>query len=697
MTKKFSLPEMGIEVEIGKFARQAHGAAWIKAGNNIVLSTAVSSQKSSKDFLGFLPLTVQYRELTSAVGRIPGGYMKREGRLSDLEVLTSRFIDRSIRPLFPAYFFDELQVLSTVYSADGDFPTDILALIGSSLALTISGAPFLGPVGAIKASLVNGEWKFNVSHDDDACSDATIVVVGTKNGICMVDGYCNDVTEEQLIDVLFLAHEQIKLQISWQEQIKKELGVVEKVSEENFDWGTWEDKIKSVIPESSLLSLFNSNKAERSIAFEDLQNKVLDSFSEDIDSENVSSAVISYISDLVIKKMLPDIIKKQGRLDGRKLNEVRPITTEVKVLPCAHGSSMFQRGETQALASITLGTAQDAQKVDHLHAGTQERSFMLHYNFPPFATGEVRMMRGVGRREIGHGYLAEKSFTNVLPSQEDFPYTIRVISDVLESNGSSSMATVCSTTMALMDGGVPVKNMVSGIAMGMIRDSSGEPYVLTDIIGTEDALGLMDFKVTGTDKGIMAFQLDIKDKIGLSRELLSKALDQAKEARLFILNEMKKVLSSARKEISQRAPRVFAFPIAQDKIGAIIGPGGKNIKEIVAKTDTQVDIDDDGTVRIYAKDSEAAEAAKAWIKILSDDIEVGSTFDGTVVRIADFGLFVELVPGKDGLVHVSTIDRNKQRDLQKNYKVGTTLKVKVVAFDKVTGRVRLVAPELERS
>ncbi len=696
MHKVFSLPELGLEVEIGKFARQADGSAWIKAGNNIVLATAVAS-KEAKEFMGFFPLTVEYRERPSAAGKIPGGYVKREGKLSDAEVLTSRNIDRPIRPLFPPYYFNEVQILCTVFSSDGNYPTNVLSILGASLALSISPIPFLGPVGAVQACKINGKWKFNATYEEVAVADSDIVIAGTQEGICMVEGHCNEVSESELLDLLFDAHEVIKKQVAWQLEIKRALNVQEEVPQAPYNWTLWKDKVKNVLPANFVEMLFDTAKEKRRSTMSDLQNNLSVSFAQEIKDGEISTAALSFLFDSLIKDQLPDIVaKKRVRLDLRNFDQVRAIECEVALLPCAHGSASFRRGETHALASLTLGTAQDAQKVETLLGGMQERSFMLHYNFPPFSTGEVKPIRGASRRDIGHGYLAESSFLNVLPTQESFPYTTRSVVDILESNGSSSMATVCATTLALMDAGVPIKSMVSGAAMGLMRDSASNFYILTDIIGDEDAFGLMDFKVTGTETGIMAFQLDIKDKVGLSREIFSKALEQAKQARLHILQEMRKALAAPRKELSENAPRVLYFKIPVDKIGAIIGPAGKVIKEIIAKTNTQIDISDDGGVKIYSKEGSQAQEAESWIKILAGDIEVGAKFDGIIRRIAEFGLFVELVPGKEGLVHVSTISRSKQRDFERNYKVGDTLAVQVTAYDRESERIRLIAPELEK-
>lgn len=698
MQKTFKLESMGLEVEIGKYAKQADGSVWIKSGNNVVLSTAVAA-KEPRDFMGFFPLTVEYREKTAAAGKFPGGFIKREGRLSDHEVLICRLIDRPVRPLFPSSFFNEVQLMSTVYSYDGEFPTDIMALIGSSLALTLAPTiPFLGPIGAVQACKIDGEWKFNSSYKDLISSKSHIVIAGTKDGICMVEGYANNISEEDLSGLLFKAQDLISEQVEWQLKIKEELGIKDNKIESDIDWASWEKKSMDFFPKDFASALFVDSKKERDLAISKLKKDLLENFATDIKEEKISKSVLSYIFSNLLKKSLPDLIIDKGvRVDGRKFDEVREISTEVGNLPCTHGSCLFTRGQTQALASITLGTAQDSQKIEHLAGGQMEKKFMLHYNFPPFSVGEVRMIRGVGRREIGHGYLAEKSFSNVLPEIEKFPYTIRVISDVLESNGSSSMATVCATTMAMLDAGIPINDMVSGVAMGLIQDSSGKFQVVTDILGLEDALGLMDFKISGTDKGIMAIQMDIKAKSGLTKEILGKALSQAKEGRLHILGKMKELMTEPRKELSEYAPRVVSFKVPVDKIGGIIGPAGKIIKEIIKETGSQIDISDDGTVMIYSKDGESGSLAEKWIKIIAGDIEVGSVHNGIIRRYTDFGIFVELVPGKDGLLHISKIDRDMQRDVERTHPVGTKLKVKVLSFDPDSGRTALMSPELQKS
>jgi len=696
MHKTFSFPEQNIEVEIGKHAQQSDGAVWIKAGNNVVLATAIASQEI-REFLGFFPLTVEYRERTSAAGRIPGGYIKREGKLSDLEVLTSRLIDRPIRPLFPSNYFNEVQILTTVYSSDGKFPTNILALVGASLALTISPIPFLGPIGAVQASKINGQWKFNAGYDEVNAADSDIVIAGTKAGICMVEGHCNNISEKELVDLFFLAHDEIKKQIEWQLQVQATLNVQKKPIVDIIDWAHWKKRMHDALPANFSEKLFAATKFERSEGLDSLKKEIFQKFADDIKTEVITEPTLGHIFDSLIKETLPDyLISKQVRVDGRSFDEVRKISVDVSTLPCVHGSALFQRGETQAIASLTLGTGQDAQKVEMLIGGLRERSFMLHYNFPPFATGEVKPIRGASRRDIGHGYLAESAFINILPPQDKFPYVIRSVVDILESNGSSSMATVCATAMALMDAGVPVKDVVGGIAMGLLRDSSGKYHILTDILGMEDNFGLMDFKVAGTETGILAFQLDIKDKVGLPQELFEKAFEQARKARLHIIGEMKKVLDKPRQQLSELAPRVFMIKVPTDKIGMIIGPSGKNIREIIAKTETQIDIEDDGTVKIYAKNRDSALEAENWIRTISGDIEIGSFYTGTIKRIAEFGLIVELVTGKEGMVHISTIAREKQRTFEENYKLGDKLVVKVVALDKETGRIKLVAPDLEK-
>ena len=696
MSKVFKLPQANIEVELGRYAHQADGAVWMRSGNNVVLTCATAS-KEERDFMGFFPLTVEYRERMSAAGKIPGGYMKREGRLSDTEVLNSRITDRTIRPFFPSNYFNEVQVLSTVYSADGETPTNVMSIIGSSLALGISDMPFTEILGAVLVSRIDGKWAYNVSHELAQESDVHVLVAGTANGICMVEGNCDGLSEDEMIDLFFSAHEQIKAQVAWQAEIIKEVGKEKKEVVSSVDWTTWAGKVNEWFKSNDAASAyFAATKAELNEALSSVKTKFKEDFADAIESGDISSKHLSYLFGSALKNFAPEKIMSKGvRFDGRNFDTVRPIAVNTGLLPQVHGSATFRRGETEVLASLTLGTGQDAQKVDKLIEGTIERKFMLHYNFPPFSVGDVRPIRGVSRREIGHGYLAENSFKHVLPSQEDFPYTIRTIADVLSCNGSSSMATVCSTTMSMLDAGVPLKKMVAGVAMGLIQDSKGSYQVLTDILGSEDALGLMDFKVTGCEDGIRGIQMDIKAKDGLSKELMTTALKKAREARLHILGEMKKELSQHRDDVSALAPKVTSFKIDVNKIGAVIGPSGKIIKQIIAETDAQIDIEDDGTVKIYAKDRDAGLCAEQWVRVLGGDIPRGAVFNGIIRRIVEFGMFVELVPGKDGLLHISAISKAKQKELGTTYREGDPLEVKVVSYEKDSGRVKLVAPSLE--
>lgn len=697
MVKKFRLDSLGLEVVIGKFARQADGAVWISKGKNIVLATAVATE-APKDFMGFFPLTVEYRERMSAAGKFPGGFIKREGKLSDFEILSSRLIDRAIRPLFSEFYFNEVQILSTVYSSDGEYPVDVLALIGSSLALTISPIPFLSPVGAVRISRVSGKWIFNSTHEEHEKSDVEITVAGTADGICMVEGNCNNLKEDELIDVLLLAHEQIKEQVEWQNSIQRELEVLKVQSVQKIDWESWSNKVKNALPKDFAAMLYTQTKQDRSAVLERLREDLSTTFAKELEAGELSKSELLFLFDVALKENFPDvIIAKNSRIDGRAFDQIRPISVEVSLLPCVHGSALFTRGETQALVSLTLGTSSDVQKMEPLIGESIEKTFMLHYNFPPFSTGEVKAIRGIGRRELGHGYLAETSFAYVLPSKTEFPYTIRSISDVLESNGSSSMASVCGTTMALMDAGVPITDMVSGIAMGLMKDSAGNFCVLSDILGTEDAFGLMDFKVTGTQKGIMAVQMDIKAKSGITKQVLKEALEQARVGRIHILNIMKQVMNVPRPDISSLAPRITTVQVPQDKIGAIIGPQGKNIKEIIANTGVEIDIEEDGTVNIFTRDSNAAKKAIEYVKLLAGEIEIGSVYEGKVKKIADFGIFVDIFPGKSGLVHISSIAKDKQNRLHEICKIDSDLTVKVTGYDKETGRIRLIAPSLEYS
>ena len=688
--KKFSLPEFGYEVQLGRYAKQADGAVWLQNGGTVILSTVVSGA-SRDEFPGFLPLSVDYREMFAAAGKIPGGYFKREGKMTDKEVLTSRLIDRAIRPLFPDKFFEQVQVLSTVYSIDKENMPEMMSLISCSLALTISDIPFFGPVGVVEIGYVDGEWIVNPTYSQAKESVSRLIVAGTEEGVCMLEGCTDNISEDQLLDVIDLAHKKIKIQIDWQRKIAAELKV-EKAAlpEDTFEWKKWEDEASKFLTSDRLKGVCGGDKSQRSKAIKDLYDIFMEQNKEQIGDDVVVNKKVRYALDYQLKDSLTDFILAEGsRVDGRKFDEVRKITSEVSVLPFTHGSAVFTRGETQALVSTTLGTGQDVQRIDDLMGGVVEKRFMLHYNFPPFSTGEARPMRGPGRREVGHGALAASAIKPVLPDESVFPYIIRIVSDILESNGSSSMATVCGSTMALMDAGVPIKDMVSGIAMGLLKGSAGKFQALTDISGFEDAFGWMDFKIAGTDKGITAIQLDIKSKGGLPREVFETALKQANVGRKNIMDRMRDTMSEPRKELSELVPKMVTFKIHQEKIGAVIGAGGKIIREIIDTTGVTIDIEDDGTVKIFGLPGSGLEKAVDWVKTLAGKIENGSIYTGKVRRITDFGIFVELVPGLDGLLHISNIPREKQKDIADLYPTNSDLKVVVQNYDADTGRIKL--------
>ncbi len=689
MTKTFRLDEFGFEVEIGKVARQAHGAVWLKHGGTVILATATSAP--SREFPGFLPLTIDYREQYAAAGKIPGGYYKREGRLSDREVLTSRLIDRALRPLFPASFFDQVQILPTVYSVDKEHAPNVIALLASSIALSISKIPFLGPVGVVEVGRLHGKWVMNPTYPESLQSDVRIVVAGTKEGISMVEGSVNELSEKEFIDALFLAHDEIKKLVAWQKKIQEELGVETVPADDPYGWDTWVKRADQFLIDDRVQRMYIEDKQERNAYLAELKEAFTSEHEEAIESSGIPQPVIDYMLDSVLKDKLTNLIfKLKKRVDNRVFDTVRPISVEVGLLPFTHGSSLFTRGNTQALVSVTLGGGQDEQRIESLMGDEVENgSFMLHYNFPPFSSGEVRFMRGPGRREVGHGYLARSSFKYLRPSKEDFPYTVRVVADMLESDGSTSMATACGTTMALMHAGVPIKKMVAGVAMGILQGPDGSFISLTDISAFEDAFGLMDFKVIGTDTGITAIQMDIKYRGGLARDVFEMALEQARKGRLFILGEMKKVMSAPHPTVSDLVPKVTRLKVDTDKIGAIIGSGGKTIREIIDNTGTSIDIEPDGLVKIFGGPEANTDLAIRWVKTLAGQIERGSIFEGKVKRLADFGLFVELVPGLDGLVHVSNIPRDLQKTFMRTFKVGAMVKVEVLDYDEVTGRVSL--------
>ncbi len=695
MVHKFNLKDFDYEVEIGKFATQADGAVWFKQGGTVVLATVVSAPSS--EFPGFLPLTIEYREQFAAAGKIPGGYFKREGKSTDKEVLTGRLIDRSLRPLFPENYFNQIQIIVTVYSVDKEHQPSTMALCAASLALSVSKIPFLGPVGAVDIARVDGKLILNPLYSESLQSDIRITVAGTKEGINMVEGGTNEISEQEMVDMFFKAHALIKDQIAWQEKIQQEVGIPKEAIVDTINWNEWNNKFNSFLTEERVRSTFIADKVIRNQALDTIRDEFKKEHQQQIEEQKINDKILEYLLDDVLKKKINDLIfKLQKRIDGRTFDQVRYVSTEVGLLPFTHGSALFNRGRTQALVSVTLGGGQDEQKVEDLMGNTVEKSFMLHYNFPPFSVGEVRPMRGPGRREIGHGHLAASAVEPMLPKKDAFPYTIRIVADMLESDGSTSMATVCGSTMSLMNAGVPIKKMVSGIAMGLLQSNQGDFQPISDICGIEDAFGLMDFKVAGTEDGITAIQMDIKYKGGLPREVFQKALEQAKKGRLHILNEMKKVMSKPNPTLSELVPHIISFKVPTDKIGAIIGTGGKTIRSIIDKTGVMIDIEDDGLVKIYGHPGPKMDYAINWVKVLGGHIEKGQIFHGKIKRIAEFGLFVEMVPDFDGLVHISMIPKNKQANLSREYKIDEPATVEVLDYDESSGRVRLKLVEEDK-
>jgi len=672
-----------ISLQTGKVAKQAHGAVLATAGETVVLATVVS-QKEIREGADFIPLMVEYREKFYASGKIPGGFIKREGRPSDREILSARIVDRQIRPLLPQTWFYETQVVINVLSYDQVNQADVLAAVAASAALTISDIPFAGPVASVRVGRVDGKYIINPSLEEIEKGDMDLFVAGLKDSIIMVEGESKEISEKDFLEAIRLAQEAINelidLQLELADEIKpvkREAPVFEKL--ENLKQ-IIRDKITTEIDE--LISILP--KQERVNFEQELVAKIAGELEEEYpDSKNV---VAGEIHDLIKDKIRKKILKEGVRIDGRKTNEIRPISSEITFLPRAHGSALFTRGETQALVVTTLGSKQDVQILDNID-GEGEKHYMLQYNFPPFCTGEAKMIRGTSRREIGHGNLAERALKNVIPSHDEFPYTIRVVSDILESNGSSSMATVCGGCLSLMDAGVPIKKMVSGIAMGLITEED-DFAVLSDILGEEDHYGDMDFKVAGTDDGITAIQMDLKIQ-GLSYDKMEKALLQAREGRVYILNKMRETITEPKKELSVWAPRITTLHIPIDKIGAVIGPGGKVIREIIADTGVEIDIEDDGTVNIFTHDSKASDEAEKRILALVEEPEVGKVYkNATVTRLMDFGAFVEFLPGKEGLVHISELKWERVEKVSDVLKVGDKTDVILFEIDR-QGRLNL--------
>ena len=664
-------------VETGKMAKQASGAAWIQYGDTVVLATVVGSD-SPREGIDFFPLQVEYRERTYAAGKIPGGYIKREGRPSETEILSARLIDRPIRPLFPRDYKNEVQVMVHVLSSDQENDADVLGITAAGIALNLSELPFEVPVAGARVGRLDGEWVVNPTFTQREESDVDLVMAASEESILMVEGEAMYMSEEDMIKGLEFGHEKIKELIQLEKELVKEAGKVKMEvpeAEENTDLL---EKVQSFCNENDRLknALNLTDKQSRQQAIKSLRDEIAEELEEEFpECEGEIGNIIHDMEKEIVRAMILD---ENRRLDGRSLDDIRDISIEVGLLPRAHGSALFTRGQTQSLAATTLGTKIDEQRIEGLE-GEFSKNYMLHYNFPPFCTGEVKPIRGTSRREIGHGNLAERALKPSIPADSLFPYTIRVVSDILESNGSSSMATVCAGSLSLMDAGVPVKSHIAGIAMGLIKEDD-RVAVLTDILGDEDHMGDMDFKVAGNREGITAFQMDIKIK-GISSEIMTEALGKARNARLFILEKMETAISEPRTEISQYAPRILSFKIDQDDIGTVIGPGGKTIREIQENTGSTINIEEDGTVTIACLDSEGGEAALERIKGLVAKPEPGEIYEGTIKKITNFGAFVEILPGKEGLLHISNISKERIARVEDVLKVGDKVKVKLMSVE----------------
>lgn len=674
-------------LETGKMAKQANGAVYASYEGSSVLATVCSGRAPDKP-LDYVPLQVEYNEKYYAAGKIPGGFLKREGRPKDKEILVSRLIDRPMRPLFDKAFGREIQIVPTVVSSDMVNPPDIIAMIASSAAVTISDIPFNGPIAAVRVASVNGSFVVNPTFAQIEEAQLEIVVAGTEDGITMVEGGAQQVSEEMMLEAIEAAQPVIADLCKLQKELAEIAG---------------KEKLPVMLPEEDLSFLqpirayayplykeasFVKGKMERYAALQQVRDTVNEKFAEVIEESGQPEKVDAMFEDLEYEILRSSILNDGVRTDGRKVDEIRPITCEVGVLPRAHGSALFTRGETQALASTTLGTASDEQMFDTIDGDKHFSNFMLHYNFPPFSVGETGRL-GTGRREIGHGHLAQRALEGVLPDKDTFPYTVRVVSEILESNGSSSMASVCGGCLSLMDAGVPVKQPVAGIAMGLITEGADyQKYVvLSDILGEEDHLGDMDFKVAGTKDGITAFQMDIKIA-GVSREIMAQALDQAKRGRMHILGIMNETLQTPRTDISTYAPKILTIKVDEEKIGAVIGTGGKTIKGIAEQTGAEVNIDNDGTVTIYGKNSASAEKALELVKMIVEEPEVGRIYTGTVKRIMDFGAFIEILPGKEGLCHISKLSKSRVNNVNDVLSVNQVVPVKLMEIDRM-GRLNL--------
>lgn len=671
-----------LSIETGKVAKQANGSVLVRYGETVVLVTAVASDKK-REGIDFVPLTVNYLEMTYAAGKIPGGFFKREGRPTDHEILISRFIDRPLRPLFPKGFQNETQIIATVLSADTDNDPSILGMIGASAALYLSDIPFDQPIAGVKVGRIDGEFVINPTYEEMELSDIDLFVAGSEEAIIMVEGSAKELPEREVLEAIFFGHQSLKPIIELQKKLREAMGS----SPKEFNLEKHEEaileKVRTMARDRLLEAYQIPEKIKRRNYIENLFQEILKNFeAEDGSIEGVVKAAFEEVDRQLMRQW---ILEKKRRIDGRGWREIRPISCEVGILPRTHGSALFTRGETQVLAVVTFGTSEDEQKINSL-TGETYKSFMLHYNFPPFCTGEVSPLRPPSRREIGHGALAERAILPVLPSNEKFPYTIRIVSEVLESNGSSSMATVCGASLSLMDAGVPIKAPVAGIAMGLILEN-GQEAILSDILGDEDHIGDMDFKVAGTSQGITAIQMDIKIR-GVSKEVLERVLDQAREGRLYILEKMKETIAEPRKDLSPHAPRIVTLNVKPEKIREIIGPGGKTIRSIIDQTGVKIDVEDSGVVRIASPNYESIEKAISMVKKLTQEVEIGGLYNGVVKRVLGFGAIVEIFPGTDGLIHISQLADYRVKQVTDILKEGDEVLVKVIDIDP-QGRIRL--------
>ena len=690
INKTFKFGQHSISIETGAIARQADGAVLVNMNDTVVLVTAVG-KKTAEPGRNFFPLTVNYQEKTYAAGKIPGGFFKREGRPSEKETLTCRLIDRPIRPLFPKEFTNEVQIIATVVSMNPEVNPDIPSIIGASAALAISGMPFEAPIGAARVGYINGEYILNPDAENLKESDLDLVVAGTSEAILMVESQAKMLSEEIMLGAVIFGHEQMQIAIQTINELSKE------VKKPSWDWDPppVDENLVQSIEKAAAKDLTNAytitDKIERQASIFNIKDAICTSYAEKDEPEWSVEQISSALSKLEKRLVRERVLDGKLRIDGRDSETVRPIDVKVGLLPRAHGSAIFTRGETQAIVATTLGTGRDAQIIDAIE-GEYKDSFIMHYNFPPYCVGETGFVGSPKRREIGHGKLAKRSIQAAMPEEDEFPYVIRVVSEITESNGSSSMASVCGMSLALMDAGVPIKAPVAGVAMGLVKE--GDKYaVLTDILGDEDHLGDMDFKVAGTQDGITALQMDIKIQ-GITREIMDAALIQAKTARLHILGKMNEIISSPRKEMSQWAPTIITIKIDTEKIRDVIGKGGSVIRALTEETGATIDIDQDGTVKIASVDGISGKEALRRIELITADVEVGKIYDGKVVKLMDFGAFVTILPGKDGLVHISQISNDRVEKVSDKLSEGDSVKVKVLEVDK-QGRVRLSMKEVD--